>query len=138
MSKLNTGPIQHLVLTVSDLQRSRRFYTEVLHFEVAAEIPRANRIMMSNGTLILGIGLPFDPSQTPTFDRFSEHRMGLDHLSIAVENRAEMEKALAIFEEHQVPHGEIEDLSPLGFPRLVLAFRDPDNIQLELTTAISA
>ena len=138
MSKLTTGPIQHLVLTVSDLQRSRTFYTEVLHFNVVAELPQANRVIMSNGTLILGIGLPPDPTQALADDRFSEHRLGLDHLSIAVENRAEMEKALALFDQHQVPHGEIKDLSPNGFERLVLAFRDPDNIQLELTTAISA
>ena len=30
-------------------------------------------------------------------------------------------------------HGEIKDLSPAGLPVYVLAFRDPDNIQLELT-----
>jgi hypothetical protein len=32
-----------------------------------------------------------------------------------------------------VPHGEIEDTAELKI--LVLAFRDPDNIQLELTAA---
>jgi hypothetical protein len=41
-----------------------------------------------------------------------------------------------LFDERDVPHGEIKDLGPdLGI--YVLAFRDPDNIQLELTAPYS-
>ncbi len=36
------------------------------------------------------------------------------------------------FDKQGVPHGEIEDLGP-DLSIYVLAFRDPDNIQLELT-----
>ena len=38
-----------------------------------------------------------------------------------------------VFDENGVPHGEIRDLSGNGVPIYVLAFRDPDNIQLEFT-----
>src|SRR5205823_12699243 len=36
---INLGPIHHLRLTVTDIQRSRDFYTRLLGFDVAAESP---------------------------------------------------------------------------------------------------
>ena len=39
MGDIATTGLHHLRLTVTDLQRSRAFYTEVLGFEVAAESP---------------------------------------------------------------------------------------------------
>ncbi|MFN8454177.1 MAG: VOC family protein [Anaerolineae bacterium] len=59
--------------------------------------------------------------------------MGLDHLSLSVGSRADLEAAVRLFDERGVPHGEIKDLT--AFSLYVLAFRDPDNIQLELTAA---
>jgi hypothetical protein len=51
-------------------------------------------------------------------------------------SRDELEAAVRPFDERDVPHGEIKDLGPdLGI--YVLAFRDPDNIQLELTAPYS-
>ena len=46
-------------------------------------------------------------------------------------NHAELESAIQLFDERDIPHGEIKDLDGLGI--YVLAFRDPDNIQVELT-----
>ena len=37
--QIPTGDIHHLRLTVTDLQRSRDFYTSLLGFQVAAESP---------------------------------------------------------------------------------------------------
>jgi hypothetical protein len=44
-----------------------------------------------------------------------------------------LEEAMKMFDEKGIPHGEINDLSAAGVPIYVLAFRDPDNIQLEFT-----
>jgi hypothetical protein len=47
-------------------------------------------------------------------------------------SKADLEQAARLFDERGVSHGEIEDLTAaLGI--YVLAFRDPDNIQMELT-----
>jgi glyoxylase I family protein len=70
-----------------------------------------------------------EPIENP--DRFDEQRVGLDHLSFRVSSRHQMERALALFEQHNIIHGEIKDMRPI--PIYVLAFRDSDNIQLELT-----
>lgn len=128
------GGIHHVTLTVSDLQRSREFYTGILGFQVAAELSPA-RILIANGSLVMALTLPSDQSQpVPENDRFSENRIGLDHVSFSVSSRDELERAVQVFDANGVPHGEIRDLSPYGLPILVLAFRDPDNIQLELTS----
>jgi glyoxylase I family protein len=63
--------------------------------------------------------------------RFDETATGLDHLSFAVATRAELER----WGPHLGAHGV--DRSPIAEARsipgaLVLVFRDPDGIQLEL------
>ena len=37
--QINIGDIHHLRLTVTDVKRSREFYTELLGFDIAAESP---------------------------------------------------------------------------------------------------
>jgi catechol 2,3-dioxygenase-like lactoylglutathione lyase family enzyme len=125
-----TGSVHHLRLTVGDVARSRAFYTEVLGFRHVMDLPSG--VFLSNGTIGLGLGPSPDPSRAPNNDRFDEARVGLDHLSFGVASRDELERARQLFEERGVPHGEITDLGD-AFGMYILAFRDPDNIQLELT-----
>ena len=70
----------------------------------------------------------------PQGDRFDEDRVGLDHLSFSVGSRAELEEARGLLERKGVPHGEIKELAAFGIA--ILEFRDPDNIQLELTSPV--
>jgi catechol 2,3-dioxygenase-like lactoylglutathione lyase family enzyme len=129
-ASITTGEVDHLRLTVSDVARARAFYTGVLGFDVAMELPSG--VLLSNGRLLLGLGPAPDAESGSSEDRFNESRVGLDHLSFAVSSRQDLDDAVRIFGEHDVPHGEIKDLGPdIGI--YVLAFRDPDNIQLELT-----
>ena len=125
-----TGAVHHLRLTVSDVARSRAFYTEVLGFQHVMDLPSG--VFLSNGTIGLGIGPSPDPSRAPRADRFDEARVGLDHLSFGVASREELERAQQLLDARGVPHGEITDLGD-AFGMYILAFRDPDNIQLELT-----
>lgn len=125
-----TGGLHHVVLTVSDLDRSLEFYSGLLGFQKVGELPR--RVLISNGSILLGLGLPPDPSVDPSGDRFDENRIGVDHISFNVDSPALLEDAARVLDHRGVPRGEIKDLSEaVGI--YVLAFRDPDNIQLELT-----
>jgi len=131
MSKaIGTSGIHHITLTVSDIKQSTDFYTQVMGFQVVVEFEP--RIALSNGSLLLVLTPPPDPAQAIASDRFNENRIGLDHLSLSVDNLAELEAAATFLEEQGVSHGEIHDLGP-GFGIYVMALRDPDNIQLELT-----
>ena len=110
--KITISGIHHLRLIVTNPVRSRDFYTTFLKFTVAAELPPG--FVLTDGNILMGVTSPWDESQTIPNDRFSPNRVGLDHLSFRVANRAELEKAAALFEEHGIEHGEVRDLPPFG------------------------
>jgi catechol 2,3-dioxygenase-like lactoylglutathione lyase family enzyme len=127
-----TAAVHHVALTVSDVERSRRFYEQVLGFREAAPLP--NGVLLSNGTIFLGVRTAMDPSRATAGDSFNENRIGLDHLSFGVAGRADLERAVAVLDQHNVPHGEISEAAEYGLVNLF--FRDPDNVQLELSAPL--
>jgi glyoxylase I family protein len=142
-SPIALGGIHHLRLTVTDVERSREFYTSLLGFDVAVESPPADDpsaeamykvlfggVVMVRGSLLMGLR-----PVAPAGDRFDEDRVGLDHLSFSVASRDDLEAAARLFDERGVPHGEIATLA--GFGIHILPFRDPDNIQIELTAPVT-
>jgi catechol 2,3-dioxygenase-like lactoylglutathione lyase family enzyme len=130
-SSLALNGVHHIALTVTNVPRAREFYSNILGFQLVMEL--GPKTIMANGSTVLALNLAYDATQSPPNDRFTENRAGLDHVSFTVANRAELEKAVQIFDQNNVSHGEINDLGHAGLPIFVLAFRDPDNIQLELT-----
>ena len=141
--QIPAGDIHHLRLTVTDVQRSREFYTSLLGFQVAVESPPPGDpaaaetfsvlfggVVMARGNLIMGLR-----PMAPTADRFDPDRVGLDHLSFGVPSREDLEQAARLFDEHGVTHGEITRLASFGID--VLSFEDPDGIQLELTAPVA-
>jgi glyoxylase I family protein len=62
---------------------------------------------------------------------FDETRVGLDHLSFGVADRAALDEWEARLAEANVPHSPIAPANSIP-GAAVLVFRDPDNIQLEL------
>ena len=128
-STFATGAVHHFALTVSDVSRSAEFYTSLLGFQHVADF--GPRVLLSNGAVILALTPPPDPTQAIPNDRFNENRLGLDHVSLAVTAHADLETAVTLLDDHGVARGDITDLAP--FQIYILAFRDPDNIQIELT-----
>jgi catechol 2,3-dioxygenase-like lactoylglutathione lyase family enzyme len=137
--QIPTGEIHHLRLTVTDLERSREFYTQLLGFVVAVESPPPDDpsaaevfkilfggVVMARGNLIMGLR-----PMAAAGDRFDPDRVGLDHLSFSVPSRDDLEQAMRLFDEHGVAHGQITSLPSFGID--VLPFEDPDGVQLELT-----
>jgi catechol 2,3-dioxygenase-like lactoylglutathione lyase family enzyme len=64
-------------------------------------------------------------------DRFSEYRVGLDHLAFAVEDRAELDSLVERLQAAGVDTKGVETDVVLGGE--YVAFRNPDNVQLEPT-----
>lgn len=129
----------HLRLTVTDLARSRAFYDRVFGFPVAYEMPpdaddatRAALAFLYGGIVyaIPGGVLGLRPV-APEGDRFHEDRVGLDHLSFAVDSESVLHEAVGVLEEVGAEHGGIKDIGS-GW---ILEFRDPDGIALELFAA---
>lgn len=142
--QIPTGDIHHLRLTVTDVARSREFYTSVLGFDVIVESPPVGDpayaevfnvlfggVVMLRGNLIMGLR-----PMAPTADRFSPDRVGLDHLSFGVPGRENLEQAVQLLDDRGVTHGSITRLGSFGID--ILSFEDPDGIQLELTAPAAA
>lgn len=130
---ITTASVHHVLLTVTDVRRSQQFYTELLGFNFVTDF--GPRVLLHNGSVLLGLTPPADPAQAVANDSFNENRIGLDHLSLGVASMADLEAAAGLFDAKGVAHGEIKPLAPFGIA--VLAFRDPDNIQVELTAPLA-
>lgn len=132
---LETGAVHHITLTVSDIKHSTEFYRNVLGFQMVVEFEP--RVALTNGSILLVLTPPPDPTRAISNDRFDENRIGLDHVSLLVRDKAALEAAARLLDERGVSHGQLKDLGP-GFAIYVMAVRDPDNIQLELTAPYPA
>jgi glyoxylase I family protein len=121
-------PLQHVALTVRDLAVSVPFYEAL--FDAEPVIDEDTDPDMHHTVYLLGggtlIGLHQHKTPAPP-EPFSEFRIGLDHLSFGVANRAELENWARRLDERGVDHGGIKDAS-YGSG---VSFRDPDGIALE-------
>ena len=119
-----TPALNHIVLTVSDVERSRAFYADLLGFDIT--VMKQGGFYFSNGSVLTFVFA--SPKPVPN-DRFSEFRIGLDHLSFVAASRAELDAIAAKLIAAGVDTKGVEQFAPTG--NYYVAFRDPDNIQLE-------
>ena len=129
-SGVQTGGVHHIRMTVSDPARSRDFYTSLLGFSVMMDFP--DGVLLTNGSLFIGLRTAAEPSQAPANDTFNPSRIGLDHLSFSVETRDDLETAARLCKERGISCGEIVDFGE-QFRFYVLMLHDPDGIQIELS-----
>jgi glyoxylase I family protein len=122
--------INHISLTVTDVDRSAAWYTDVLGF---GELMREEHPNDEGYAIVLGkpdwsvvVGLHTHPSNDK--GAFDETVTGLDHVSFGVADRAALKAWQDHFEAKGVAQSPITDRGMYA----VLVFRDPDNIQLEL------
>jgi glyoxylase I family protein len=127
MDDVKTLGAHHLRLTVSDLERSLRFYTEVLGFELRVRFG-PNSVFLHDGTMGLGLNTPWH-EVSPGELRFDEARVGLDHLAFRVASPDDVQRAAERLDALGVARSEVKEGRIPGSKLIV--FRDPDNIQLE-------
>ena len=121
----------HLSLTVTDLDRSTAWWTDVLGFTTLRRFDRDGMTKVILRHPSCGILLSFTGhGERALAGPFSEFRTGMDHLAFAVTDRAALDAWKARFEELGVEHSDVKT-SPSGE---LIAFRDPDNIALEVYT----
>ena len=121
------GRLHHLTLSVTDLEASVAWYGRVLGLDRFADRsgPGWERVLVGTpGELLIGLTVH---EQTPSDEGFDPVRVGLDHLSVACEDRAAVEAWADHLDALGVAHGDIVD-APAGH---VLVCRDPDGIPVE-------
>jgi len=137
---VNVTGYAHVRITVTDLARSRTFYDDVFGFPVKYEVPAgaddATREQL--GFLFGGVIYALPGGQllglrpvARAGDAFDEDRVGLDHVSLAVAGAADLEHAVTVLDGLGAAHGGVKDIGRA----LILEFRDPDGVALELYVA---
>ncbi|MBF6174970.1 VOC family protein [Nocardia blacklockiae] len=143
MPLLATTGTHHVRLTVTDIERSRAFYQDVLGFEVVAESPgspadpdvRTDPYRLYGGCVFQANGMLLGLRPVaPATDRFDSERVGLDHLSFSVPSKDELFRAAARLDDAGIDHGRITDMDQFGIA--IMSFTDPDGIHLELTAPL--
>jgi len=117
--------VDHVAFTVTDLDVSQRFYTELFGFVVVMDVGYG-RICMHPST---GFTLALLKHPDAPGGAFTELHTGLDHLGLSAASREELEQWQRRFDDYGVTYTPIRDMD-MGYH---LNFRDPDGIALELS-----
>ena len=121
--------IHHVSVTVTDIERSVPWYSELLGLTKLMEESHPDgtgyAVVLGKPDWSMCVGLHTHP--TNERERFAESRTGLDHVGFMVSARAELDAWESRLTELGVDHSPVNDQG--GYA--VLVFRDPDNIQLE-------
>jgi glyoxylase I family protein len=135
--------ISHVRLTVTDIGRSKAFYSHIFGANPAADFSdQADQpgvrddparlfggCIFSVGDQILGLR-----PVALAGDRFVSTRVGLDHISLQVSSVEELRAAAGRFAAAGIEHGEVIELAAFGIA--IVSFQDPDDINLELTATL--
>ena len=119
---METAGLNHIIMTIEDVNISRAFYGDLLGFELEK---------IADGFLLVvgGVTIFFFPSSHPLpDDRFNEFRIGLDHLSFTAPSEAALQ---SLAEKLQASGVNTKGVETYHTGNKYVAFRDPDNIQLE-------
>jgi glyoxylase I family protein len=120
--------VNHIVLSVTDAEKSAQWYGEVLGLQRAMDFDTdgCHAVILAHPATSLMVGLR--QWERGSGDAFDEFRTGMDHIAFTVADRAELEDWERRFTELGVEHSPIAD-TDFG---ALLPFRDLDNVQLEL------
>ena len=125
-----TSGMNHLGLTVADLDASTAFFAQALGWEVLARDETYPRTTVSDGTIRLTLWQAHPEPQIVTFARRTN--VGLHHLAMTVESEARLDALAQTL--HEYPGVTIEFMPELvgQGPRRHMIFTDPGGLRLEL------
>jgi glyoxylase I family protein len=116
--------VNHVSLSVTDLNRSERFYTDVFDLIRMMDFGFGRILLHPQTGFIFGIATHEGAEGEP----FSELKTGLDHFGFDAASRAELVEWEQKLDMLGVVYTPIRDME-FGYH---LNFRDPDNIALEI------
>jgi len=125
--------LSHVTLTVTDLEASTSWYERALGLRQGRSMSGhgwRRTLMVSDSGVVIGLQAH---ERTAAGDRFDEARVGLDHVSLACADRAEVQAWLTALDKADVAHSEIS-----AAPANVATCNDPDGIPIEFFAPPSA
>jgi len=137
-ASLSTNPeltgIQHVGLTVRDVEASAEWYQRVLGLQRQFEEPHHGSdqsgyaLVLGTPDMSLNVGLDHHPANDG--NGFDPTRTGLDHLCFQVSGVDALAEWAIHLDRHAVTNSGVYAME--GTPFSLLTFNDPDGIQLEL------
>lgn len=120
--------LNHIAITVRDINVSGPWYRELFGadpvLDESTDAGFHHQVWLLDGGTVFGI---HQHELSAPDERFSEFRVGLDHVGFGCADRAELEEWMARLGRLGIQHGGIVDA---GYGS-GLSFRDPDGIALE-------
>ena len=125
--------LQHVALTVTDLERSTQWYSRLFGADPVLDEDEESgtfhhTVFALEGGMLFGLHTHTGHQSTDPAD---ERRTGLDHVGFALPGTAALEQWQARLDELGIAHGGIKK-AHYGSG---ISFRDPDNIGLEFFIA---
>lgn len=117
--------VHHLTIRVRDLTQTSEFFERVFGWQVDASLPDRRRIQIGDTRLVFKSPLP----GTPDDDQFNEFRIGIDHISLRLDDSGAIAAVESQLRAAGVTSSGIQRDPTTGAS--VVVFRDPDNIQWE-------
>src|SRR5713101_1220969 len=124
-----TCGVDHVGLSVRDLESTRRFFCDCLGWRVVGERPEYPAAFVSDGEQIVTLWRVEAPDQAVAFDRRTN--VGLHHLALAVADRAGLD---ALYERVASWPGVVVEFAPElsgKGPKIHFIVREPSGIRLE-------
>lgn len=119
---METSGLNHIIMTIKDVKISQAFYGDLLGFDL-------EKIADGFFFVVGGVTIFFFPSSHPLpDDRFNEFRIGLDHLSFTAPSETALQ---SLADKLQTAGVDTKGVETYHTGNRYVAFRDPDNIQLE-------
>ena len=125
--------LQHVAITVSDLDRSTQWYSRLFGADAVLDEDEEggqfhHTVFVLDGGMLFGLHTHHGKESG---DRADERRTGLDHISFGVGSHAELAQWAKKLDELGIENGGVKK-AHYGSG---VSFRDPDNIALEFFTA---
>jgi len=124
------GDVDHVGLTVTDLDGSTIFFTDVLGFELLRRDEEYPATFVSNGEVMISLWRATDPNAATPFNR--KTNVGLHHLALQVDS---FESLDSMYEALKRADGVRIEFAPeplRGGPAKHMMFREPSGNRLEL------
>jgi lactoylglutathione lyase len=124
-----TRGMNHVGLTVTDLDRSVAFFTEALDWEEVGGYPDYPSKFVTDGEIFLTLWQATDPANAVAFDR--KNNVGLHHLAITVKSREALD---VLYERFLAFDGVDIEFAPEpngGGPTIHMMIREPSGNRLE-------
>ena len=121
--------VDHVGLTIKDLEQTKTFFIDVLGFEKLGEDKEYPAVFLTDKTTIITLWQVQDDAEVVEFDR--KHHIGLHHLAFKLDNLKELNVMYERLKDW--PGVEIEFAPEMlgGGPTQHMMFYEPGGVRLE-------